>query len=749
MRNRTLLLLTILPLPALFAQGLAPQAAAALTAGLRAPIHDETGPDGTGLWAAGADWKASFHDGMTFYPLPASAESPLRPWRWRTVAVTAGGTPLPLEPAQPKVVGPFRCELDLGDVVEAYDVRAEGLEQTFVLERPLDGDVTILGAIDSDLHPTATQCHGDVVFTAADGTAMRYGAAFAIDAVGHRLPLTTIAQGDQIRLQVPGDWLRRAEWPVVIDPLLGSIPVDGSTTSTLTRVDMDRDDRNQTATIGITWERKFGGDTDLWMLLCSDSLLTAQVVFSRVGTQPARKPQLAYLADPNTWVLAWDGMDYQYMHEGSFYYLHTGGQLQSNNLVRRLPDNASRRVRNLVVGGARDNLTNALEALLVWESDPASTVGEGPNTQIHAARLNVVSDTVTATIHLAGGTPNFPGDCGFPSVSKDRGQGSWMVAWQHLTGFQPMRWDVVAQRVSANGTPALGNFTTDRIGLPCHQLAPVVDGRNGRYLIAFVESPDGVPMPAGPFGHLLRTQRFDWAESSPVAIPQGPSQAQPGGNYPGVRVDSVAFDVTHGSFWAVGHQRIWFTTPTSSMSIFGRDARLRDTFTLGSPGNSAAAVWDRDAQRFALAYGLEQNGYSFAMGQHFVFPARVTPSSYGTSCSPAIQTAHGSFLAGDPDQFLRLSGAPANAMAFVALSLAPANVSLTTMGFPNCNLLVDNQAPAWLGAASMLVSAGGVAELHLPLPSILPELDVRVQWFHTDAAMQTFRSTTGLRTIFR
>lgn len=71
------------------------------------------------------------------------------------------------------------------------------------------------------------------------------------------------------------------------------------------------------------------------------------------------------------------------------------------------------------------------------------------------------------------------------------------------------------------------------------------------------------------------------------------------------------------------------------------------------------------------------------------------------------------------------------------------------MGFPNCNLLVDNQAPAWLGADNMLVSAGGVAELRLPLPSNLPELDVRVQWFHTDAAMQTFQSTNGLRVVFR
>jgi hypothetical protein len=733
----------------LVAQDHDPAAVTTLSAGLRAPIHGEAGPDGDGLWTAGFDWKASFHGGLAFYPLPARNDAPLRAWRWRTLAVTAGGKNLPLDPASPRVVGQFRCEYDLGDVVEAYDVRAEGLEQTFVLERPVAGDVIITGAIDSDLLAKATQGHGPVDFKAGDGTAMRYGAAFAVDAGGRRLPLATSAQGGRIQLHVPGEWLRHAEWPVVVDPLLGSVTLDGSATDTLTRIDIDRDDRNQTANVGVAWERQFGGDTDLWMVLASDSLLSAQVVFSRVSTQPSSKPQLAYLADPNTWVLAWDGFDYQFMHEGSFYYLHTGGQMPSNGLVRRLPENANRRVRNLVVGGARDNQTNALEALLVWESDPASTVGEGPNTQIHAARLNVVSDTLSATVHLAGGTSSFPGDCGFPSVSKDRGQGSWMVAWQHLTGFQPMRWDVVAQRVAANGTPTLSYFSTDRIGLPYHQLAPVVDGRNGRYLIAFVESPDGSTMPTGPFGHVLRTQRFDWAEASPVAIPHGPSQAQPGGNYPGVRVDSVAFDVSHGYFWAVGHQRIYFTTPTSSWSVFGDDAGLRDTFTLGSPGHAAAAVWDRDAQRFVIAYGLEQNGYSWAMGQHFVFPARVAPASYGTSCSPAIQSAYGSLLVGDPDQFLRLTGVPAQALAFVALSLAPANVSLAAMGFPNCNLLVDNQSPAWLGAVSMLASAGGVAELNLPLPSTLPGLDVRVQWFHTDAAMQTFLSTNGLRVVFR
>ena len=142
--------------------------------GLLAPIH--TAPEGEeelgpyGLWAAGDDWKASFHDGFSFYPVLGREAPRNLPLRWRSTSWGPAGSVDPHRPSESLVEERWtatRFERSFGgQVVEAYDLSAEGVEQTFTLNTPFRGgqDLEIAGALVSPLSAAVRPAsHGELV----------------------------------------------------------------------------------------------------------------------------------------------------------------------------------------------------------------------------------------------------------------------------------------------------------------------------------------------------------------------------------------------------------------------------------------------------------------------------------------------------------------------------------------------------------------------------------------------------------
>lgn len=726
-----------------------------LLASLRAPIHDEPGPDGRNeTWTAGRDWKASLHDGLCFHARPATPEQPSAPWRWRTVSVRAGGEDLALHEPRRRIANDFRCEFDLGPVIEAYDVRSNGLEQSFVLARPIAGDLVLTGAVETGLAgaPTAAK-HGELLFTDGRGASvLRYGAAFAIDRDGRRLPIGTGYHDGRITLHVPGAWLADASWPVVIDPLLSSAVVHGSSGGDCSRIVVERDDRNTSGNVGFAIERAFAsGDTDLWFVLANDDLLGASTVFSRVGAGTSSSADLCFVAGANRWVLSWDSFDYSDLRERSVYLLHPGGSTTASNTVYWAPRNGSRRQRTVRLGGSRWSAAPGTEALLVWESEPVATSGNTAATQLWAAVLDCATNIAGAPFHLAGNTASFPGDSEGPSVSKDRGIGSWVVAWQHLTGF-PSRWNVAAQRIASSGQIASGAFHTDRAGGSEHLIGPVVDGRHGEYLIAFQTVPIGGDLPVGAAGQTVRTQRFRWQDGAGFPTPLGPSMRVIGpANYRAFTADAVAHDTVTGSHWALTTSQDFLGTPIAMLTVLGHDAAPRENALVLSNQQSRASgvTFDDDRQQFVTVCGELQSGVSRAKAQRFQYPGRAAPATFGIGCSTAGISATGTFLAGDARQTIRLAAAPSGVFALLALSAGPANMPLDGHGLPGCTLLVDPTSSAWLGAEGFVTSGIGAAELALALPSRLVDADLHCQWMHLTAAGDRFVATRGLRAQIR
>ena len=178
------------------------------------PVHTaQADPIGGeyGVWAAGPGYKVSFHDGFRFYPVLGAAAPKNLPFGWRTTSITCDGRPLlDASTAPQRAHSRVRYEYRWPGVVEAYDVRKDDVEQTFIIEsRPRAiGDIVVTGAIETELRaPSTSNVSGDLAFVDAGGIErVHYGEAWAIDATGRRTPVTRGFDGKSLRLTVPGAW---------------------------------------------------------------------------------------------------------------------------------------------------------------------------------------------------------------------------------------------------------------------------------------------------------------------------------------------------------------------------------------------------------------------------------------------------------------------------------------------------------------------------------------------------------------
>lgn len=183
------------------------------------------------LWVRADGYKARFAGaGFTFVPFLGSDAPQDEPVEFALASARVAGAELECVAANVRRAGD-RVELDRGAFVERYDVREDGVEQSFVFDR-----LATRGAIELDLAVSTRLAHS------ADATghhfgcergAVHYGAATAIDARGRALSLETTFDGGALHLVVPAAFVAQAELPLVVDPLVTSTSLDSSTADTI------------------------------------------------------------------------------------------------------------------------------------------------------------------------------------------------------------------------------------------------------------------------------------------------------------------------------------------------------------------------------------------------------------------------------------------------------------------------------------------------------------------------------------
>ena len=120
-------------------------------------------------------------------------------------------------------------------IKEIYEVRKDGVEQSWIIERPLSdkaGDLIINGELRTQLSPRSNE-KGGIDFFNKDGEYVTsYGKVIVIDNSGKRITLSSHYVDSRLTITVPEKWLNEAVYPVVVDPVLGAdIRVDNLATT--------------------------------------------------------------------------------------------------------------------------------------------------------------------------------------------------------------------------------------------------------------------------------------------------------------------------------------------------------------------------------------------------------------------------------------------------------------------------------------------------------------------------------------
>ncbi|MEZ6037777.1 MAG: hypothetical protein R3F29_09875 [Planctomycetota bacterium] len=698
------------------------------------PIHTASADRGYdyGIWGAGPDYKVSFHDGATFVPVLGREFPHNLPWRWTTTSVTVGQQQLVTQAPRLAYEG-LVARYALGAVTERYELREDGLEQTFVLDRRVgEGDLVVRGAIDSQLHGAAVLAdHQPLRFVDDAGRhLLSYGAATAVDAAGRRQPMTTAFADGVITLRLDAQWLAAASYPVVVDPLVGfGTHLIGSPQD---KIDVVHDSESVDDGGWVAYSRyTSASDRDIAMYRWLDDGQVGSWVFSDMtASWSSQGPSLSYVAGADRAVLVFDRWFPNNARVGRYHrHLRTDNSFDTAYGVVNSSDSMWR----LDVGGTTGNASGNL-ALVVWQDEGngngwAETIGS----TVRGAWIDLVADVATPSFQIAAGALT---DTERPSVnqlSSGSAQNSWLVAYQARSTLvigTPDDWDIGVREV-AFGAPVSAP-TWIATNWPYHKFAPWIEGQNGRYLVMFVRSPDTGPVPTDDVGHGICTTRLDWVAQSGVGTqPHGPVLLQ---NFQDARLrpGGLGFDRQTRSHWLMMYQS------TATDALYLRQVGFRGT-TLWShtlagilPDNLCGGVsFDAGEPQFLLAYQTQDSNYTFLTTDRFVYETPQPVATVGSACSAASISWLGSQQIGSQFCGPRVSGAAWDSLHLMVVAMQPAQVQLFGLDpiQDGCWLLVPPNGPDHLGILDLRV--GSLCDWSLPLPEYVASTTLYLQDFHT------------------
>lgn len=725
----------------------------------RVPLHSAAADFGVtyGLWAAGGDYKASFDGGMTFVPYLGEAYPHNQPWRWRTLSVRVGEHELAT--AAPALRHcEYRAEYGLGDVVEAYDVRDEGLEQTFVIERRprSSGELIVRGAIDSALRgDAAPAAHQDLVFRDDGGTALvRYGKAFAIDAAGRTAPMTSELQGNEITLRLPGSWLADATFPVVVDPLLSVF----STTSgaPIAGMDLVREPALNAGNLWLATTRWASAtDRDLWMTRYDDNGANATVNFSDItAAWSAFEPSMGLHFTSGKTLLAYT-RDTITGTRRLRAHLHSRNDNLLQTHVINIGDNIINNSRPDVATDLHPIGQNALVVVYQAEGTGFPWVNL-PDSKIMGVAVDLSGNGTGATPFVIASDVAL--DHERPQIGKVQigSQQQWTVVYQAIdSGLVPgstyPAWVVLARRVDRNGN-VTAPFTVAQAPA-MHYMAPHISGFNGTAMVAYTTATAAsvAAHPDEPNGHSIRAARLGW---------NGTTFSFPFAAHPFVEyttdnrllINGFDADRTTGEHYGISYR----STATENVyfaSLGYSGAKLVEATVYQQSGTeysgAGAVAYDEDAGNFVIAFERTTPGLtSQARLIRYAHPAAPAPSLAGLSCSTAQIGWQGSQLIGSENGRVVLTGLDPGAIGTVAIATAPfASPLLGVPGVANgCWLLVPNTGPDLLGFLPL--GFGPQASWQFVLPEWLPSLTLHFQGFHFDGALSNVLTTQRLSVPF-
>jgi hypothetical protein len=717
------------------------------------------------VWAARDGYKVGFHGGMTFVPYLGQDYPHNQPFAWRTLSVRVGAEERHDAVVRPElVIADERVEYRFPTFTEAYDLRDEGLEQTFVIPAPprVAGDLVVRGAVGTQLQ--AQHCaarHGGLVFHDDAGQPIvGYGAAFAVDGNGVVLPMTTAFDGEVVELRLPAADVARARFPLTVDPLLTPIllsVVGGAWT------DLDACAASSVLDSVLATATRYASanDGDIVSRLYYGLFTAASDVFADLSTSTnCDHARAGAVAATDRFVLAYRSLDAAGTSRVRVHVRDTVEILATTNSVGLLNVSGTHDWRPVVGGTAYGS--PGVHALVVLQREVLPTAAPFANgaTSTVVSRLFSTSTLPGSWGTAAAVSTSTISDAERPSVTRvgdGEPGGGWVVVFQQIGPSGNDDWDLSGRRVSHDGTLAGGQWLSDFALGSLHQFGARVAGRGGRYAVLYATTDVASAPPGDPMlvGKQLYLERFDWLPGqNPDSAAFVPVPLQTG-TVRWWEPSDLAFDEHTTAHWCPVYRQTTVGAPTAYYARAGFTGNLLENAYLhlqaGHVPGRIGVSYSPSLRYFTAALGIDTGGGTSSTRLHRITQPLPTPAgNAGQSCSPAALTWAGPSWSPQHNQLIgsdrtgpRVTGAPANALHLVAVSLASDDFPILDAAVAsNCRVLVSPFAPSFLGFLPLEV--GDAATWRLPLPESLSSMTIHLQDWLLDPAAGVFFSTRRL-----
>jgi hypothetical protein len=407
-------------------------------------------------------------DGLRFTPRRGGPE-----WAWQLTAVRVGDAPLSrveLGRVRPVHEQPGVVAYSRGGLTEQYLARQGGLEQQFVIPRPLTpggADLVIAGTVRSA--GVFAEAENGWQWRTAEG-AVRLGDVRAYDATGRNLPATMQVRATETRIVVDGEALAHAAYPVTIDPQIGANdfrlsdmgPTGGANYVALSAAVAYNSTDDEYL---VVWY----GDDDTGALVDEEYEIYGQRVDAATGAEIGANdfrlsdmgpdgdvnyyalwPAVAYNSADNEYLVVWSGADT--IGGGIFgqRVSATGAEIGANDF--RLSDVGPNGHFGFsaVAYNSADN-----EYLVVWPGDDGTGGLVDDEFEIFGQRVNAATGTQIGTdLRLSDMGPDGDAhyDASFPAVAYNSAEDEYLVVWEgddDTGGLVDGEDEIFGQRVDA------------------------------------------------------------------------------------------------------------------------------------------------------------------------------------------------------------------------------------------------------------------------------------------------------------
>ncbi|MBL8754602.1 MAG: hypothetical protein JNK15_14960 [Planctomycetes bacterium] len=404
-------------------------------------VHFAQTDDGR-LWAIGTGYKASFGaDGFVYVPFFGSSAPRNFPVQFRLRSVRIGNRELALAPAEPQQIG-TTVTFARGAVTERYELALDHVEQIFVVDSALRGDVEVELQVTSELGEDRAlpglQFHNEL-------GSVSYGSAHVVNGAVLE-PVPTTFDGQTIRIHVAES--HRTGDRLVIDPLIQS----STTPASSFNIDQGQPDLAYDVTFDrylVVWEEYFSAtDTDVWTQYRDGTGADVPSSLQSVDVSGGNylHPKVANINQGSAFLIVFEFFD---TVAGRFRIQGQRRLAVSNTLGSKFTisdPTLSVSCYRPDIGGDPSTLVTATRWLVVWQRNNSATDSD------IEGRL-VRSDTTFATPVLTiANANNHYYNAAFVSQSNGNGLTAspcWMVAYEHE--FSPTDRDIWGAAIDVSG----------------------------------------------------------------------------------------------------------------------------------------------------------------------------------------------------------------------------------------------------------------------------------------------------------